>query len=127
MLFIHSMFPLVASPQKEALTLKWQPKVDASKHQKAKQPNFPLPQDGQRLVPYQCVVARQEWEAAKDRFVNAFLLQKKAYRRANGGSSAPSFHVDAPGAEPFLKRLVFFRVITLPPTNMAPVGRYLED
>ncbi|CAJ1400852.1 unnamed protein product [Effrenium voratum] len=57
--------------------------------------------DGQRLVPYQCVVARQEWEAAKDRFVNAFLLQKKAYRRANGGSSAPSFHVDVqPRAAP---------------------------
>ncbi|CAJ1346924.1 unnamed protein product [Effrenium voratum] len=50
--------------------------------------------DGQRLVPYQCVVARKEWEAVKDRFVEAFLLQKKAYRRANGGSTAPSFHAD---------------------------------
>jgi len=50
--------------------------------------------DGQRLVPYQCVVDRKEWEAVKDRFVEAFLLQKKAYRRANGGSTAPSFHAD---------------------------------
>eukprot|EP00437_Effrenium_voratum_P015999 CAMPEP_0181458060 /NCGR_PEP_ID=MMETSP1110-20121109/32113_1 /TAXON_ID=174948 /ORGANISM="Symbiodinium sp., Strain CCMP421" /LENGTH=386 /DNA_ID=CAMNT_0023582533 /DNA_START=51 /DNA_END=1211 /DNA_ORIENTATION=+ len=50
--------------------------------------------DGQRLVPYQCVVARQEWEAVQDKFVEAFLLQKKAYRRANGGSTAPSFHAD---------------------------------
>lgn len=51
--------------------------------------------DGQRLVTFQCVVRKDQWEAAKDRFLTAFLIQKKAYRHANGGSSAPSLRADA--------------------------------
>ncbi|CAE7731402.1 MGLL [Symbiodinium sp. CCMP2456] len=45
--------------------------------------------DGQELLPYQCVVQREEWNAARDRFKSVFALQKSAYRRANGGTSVP--------------------------------------
>lgn len=47
--------------------------------------------DGRVLVPYQCVVSRQEWEKLRDVFAPAFDKQKAAYRRANGGASAPSW------------------------------------
>lgn len=47
--------------------------------------------DGRVLVPYQCVVSRQEWEKLRDVFAPAFGKQKAAYRRANGGASAPSW------------------------------------
>ena len=53
--------------------------------------------DGRQLVPYQCVVAREEWNSVRARFCEAFTLQKTAYRRANGGSSAPGMHE---GVEP---------------------------
>lgn len=45
--------------------------------------------DGRELVPYQCVVRRSAWEMVKPRFLDVFPLAKTAYRRANGGSSAP--------------------------------------
>ncbi|CAK9091073.1 unnamed protein product [Durusdinium trenchii] len=45
--------------------------------------------DGRQLVPYQCVLLRQDWEKVKDLVMDAFRLQKAAYRRANGGTSAP--------------------------------------
>ena len=48
--------------------------------------------DGQRLVPYQCVVRTSAWEVAKPRFLEVFPLAKTAYRRCNGGSSAPGVH-----------------------------------
>ncbi|CAE7866003.1 unnamed protein product, partial [Symbiodinium necroappetens] len=51
--------------------------------------------DGQRLVHYQCAVRRDEWERIREEFLEAFLVQKRAYRRANGGSCAPCFAVDA--------------------------------
>ena len=51
--------------------------------------------DGQRLVHYQCAVRRDEWERIREDFLEAFLVQKRAYRRANGGSCAPCFAVDA--------------------------------
>lgn len=47
--------------------------------------------DGKQLVPYQCAMRRESWEAVRDLFTQAFLIQKTAYRRANGGSTAPSF------------------------------------
>ena len=36
----------------------------------------------------------QDWRRVRQRFVECFLLQKTAYRRANGGSTAPSLHED---------------------------------
>ncbi|CAE7386111.1 unnamed protein product [Symbiodinium pilosum] len=45
--------------------------------------------DGQDLLPYQCVMARSDWCRVRDRFQEAFTLQKSAYRRANGGTAAP--------------------------------------
>ncbi|CAK9046959.1 Uncharacterized protein SCF082_LOCUS26365 [Durusdinium trenchii] len=48
--------------------------------------------DGQTLVPYQCVVRRDQWELLRERFLSAYALQKTAYRRANGGSGAPGMH-----------------------------------
>ena len=42
-----------------------------------------------RLVPYQCALKRDDWMHVRSRFVECFLLQKTAYRRANGGSTAP--------------------------------------
>lgn len=51
--------------------------------------------DGQRLVHYQCAVRRDEWERVREEFLEAFLVQKRAYRRANGGSCAPCLAVDA--------------------------------
>ena len=42
------------------------------------------------LVSFQCVVASHDWSLFKDRFYAAFLMQRKAYRRGNGGSNAPS-------------------------------------
>ncbi|CAE7241786.1 unnamed protein product [Symbiodinium sp. CCMP2592] len=45
--------------------------------------------DGQELLPYQCVVQREEWYVARDHFKATFALQKTAYRRANGGTSTP--------------------------------------
>lgn len=50
--------------------------------------------DGRKLVPYQCVARRQDWLRVRQKFVECFLLQKTAYRRANGGSTAPSLHED---------------------------------
>lgn len=47
--------------------------------------------DGRVLVPYQCVVSRQEWEKLRDVFAPVFGKQKAAYRRANGGASAPNW------------------------------------
>ena len=48
--------------------------------------------DGRELVPYHCVVRTRDWEQAKPRFLEVFPLAKTAYRRANGGSSAPGVH-----------------------------------
>ena len=50
--------------------------------------------DGQKLVPYQCVVRRADWEQMRSRFLVAYPLQKTAYRRANGGSGSPGVHED---------------------------------
>ena len=50
--------------------------------------------DGQILVPYQCVVRRADWEQMRTSFLEAYPLQKTAYRRANGGSGAPGVHDD---------------------------------
>lgn len=52
--------------------------------------------DGRRLVPYQCAVLRREWEAKKERLLQAFGAQKGAYRRLHGGSSAPNLLEMAP-------------------------------
>lgn len=48
--------------------------------------------DGQKLVPYMCVLRREQWEQARERFWEAYPLQKTAYRHANGGSGAPGMH-----------------------------------
>mmetsp|Transcript_33312 Transcript_33312/g.68688 ORF Transcript_33312/g.68688 Transcript_33312/m.68688 type:complete len:425 (+) Transcript_33312:61-1335(+) len=53
--------------------------------------------DGRTLMPYQCAVRREQWISLRTRFIEVFLLQKTAYRRANGGSTAPSMHE---GVEP---------------------------
>jgi len=53
--------------------------------------------DGQQLLPYQCVVASQAWHDVRDLFQRAYLLQKTAYRRANGGAFAPGI---TEGTEP---------------------------
>lgn len=51
--------------------------------------------DGRPLVYYQCAISRREWHQVRDRFQKVFHLQKAAYRRANGGSNAPSLTEDA--------------------------------
>ncbi|CAK9005942.1 Voltage-dependent T-type calcium channel subunit alpha-1H [Durusdinium trenchii] len=51
--------------------------------------------EGRTLVNYQCVVLRKDWETHRAAFVEAFSLQKAAYRRANGGTTAPSLVEDA--------------------------------
>eukprot|EP00435_Cladocopium_sp_Y103_P027844 s2366_g6.t2 len=51
--------------------------------------------DGRKLVPYQCVVVRQQWDELRTSFAEAFRVQKAAYRHANGGSSTPSLTEDA--------------------------------
>ena len=48
--------------------------------------------DGRMLVPYQCVVIREEWMKIRAQFLQAFSLQKTAYRHANGGTTAPNVH-----------------------------------
>ncbi|CAK9049301.1 J domain-containing protein [Durusdinium trenchii] len=53
--------------------------------------------DSRRLVPYQCVVCRSQWEAIRARFLDIFRLAKTAYRRANGGTVAPGMQ---DGVEP---------------------------
>ena len=50
--------------------------------------------DGRKLVPYQCVVVRHEWEELRKSFFEAFRVQKAAYRHANGGTSTPSLLED---------------------------------
>ncbi|CAE7821727.1 unnamed protein product [Symbiodinium sp. CCMP2456] len=50
--------------------------------------------DGRSLVHYQCVVRRDEWERVREHIVEAFLVQKCAYRRANGGANAPCLTED---------------------------------
>mmetsp|Transcript_69125 Transcript_69125/g.84748 ORF Transcript_69125/g.84748 Transcript_69125/m.84748 type:complete len:445 (+) Transcript_69125:36-1370(+) len=44
---------------------------------------------GRKLVPYQVAVLTHEWESSKDEVVAAFHTQQRAYRRMNGGVSAP--------------------------------------
>lgn len=51
--------------------------------------------EGRSLVPYQCVVLRSQWMPLRDSFFEAFNLQKTAYRRANGGTTAPGMIEDA--------------------------------
>mmetsp|Transcript_1802 Transcript_1802/g.4215 ORF Transcript_1802/g.4215 Transcript_1802/m.4215 type:complete len:428 (-) Transcript_1802:418-1701(-) len=51
--------------------------------------------DGRPLVYYQCAISRRDWHQVRDRFQKVFHLQKAAYRRANGGSNAPSLTEDA--------------------------------
>jgi hypothetical protein len=46
--------------------------------------------DGRRLVSYQCVVLREDWLRLREVFWDAFRIQKAAYRRANGGKTAPT-------------------------------------
>ena len=48
--------------------------------------------DGRLLVPYQCVMQREDWVQIKSGFLEAFSLQKTAYRHANGGTTAPNVH-----------------------------------
>eukprot|EP00435_Cladocopium_sp_Y103_P034158 s1161_g8.t1 len=50
--------------------------------------------DGRPLVPYQCAVSRQAWNQIREHFIACFLVGKTAYRRANGGSTAPTLHED---------------------------------
>ncbi|CAE7213289.1 Slc9a8 [Symbiodinium natans] len=50
--------------------------------------------DGQDVLPYQCVVAREHWCRMHERFHPAFALQKAAYRRAKGGKTAPKIVED---------------------------------
>ena len=38
---------------------------------------------------YQCAVRRDEWQKLRREVFSAFGLQKAAYRRANGGTTAP--------------------------------------
>ena len=45
-------------------------------------------------MPYQCVVLRSQWTQIRDSFRQAFHFQKAAYRRANGGTNAPSIVED---------------------------------
>lgn len=45
---------------------------------------------GQTLVPYQCVVVRQQWDEMRGTVLDALRLQKAAYRRLHGGTTAPS-------------------------------------
>jgi len=45
--------------------------------------------DSRKLVPYQCVLRRSDWEALKPSFLEVFRLAKTAYRRANSGTVAP--------------------------------------
>ena len=51
--------------------------------------------DGRKLVRYQCAVVRQQWDELRTPFFEAFQVQKAAYRRANGGTTAPSLVEDA--------------------------------
>lgn len=44
---------------------------------------------GRKLVPYQVAVVTSEWESCKDGVIAAFHKQQRAYRRMNGGVSAP--------------------------------------
>jgi len=48
--------------------------------------------DGQQLVPYQCVISREDWDRTREAFLVVYPLQKTAYRHANGGSGAPGIH-----------------------------------
>ena len=45
--------------------------------------------DGHKLVPYQCVVLRHQWDEVRTSFFEAFKVQKAAYRHANGGTTSP--------------------------------------
>lgn len=50
--------------------------------------------DGRQLVPYQAALLRSNWSQVRLAFIEAFFLQKTAYRRANGGTTAPNVHED---------------------------------
>ncbi|CAE7551561.1 Slc9a8 [Symbiodinium natans] len=45
--------------------------------------------DGQELLYFQCAVRYKDWSRVREHVRNAYLLQKTAYRRANGGAQAP--------------------------------------
>lgn len=49
---------------------------------------------GQRLVPYQCAVLSEEWDAVEARFKDLFAAQCSAYRFLRGGSGAPKLKTD---------------------------------
>lgn len=51
--------------------------------------------DGLDVVSYQCVVRRSDWARLRTRFFDLYRLAKAAYRRANGGTYAPSILEEA--------------------------------
>ncbi|CAK8991855.1 unnamed protein product [Durusdinium trenchii] len=46
--------------------------------------------EGRALVPYQCVVQTQQWQGIRKLLLEALALQRTAYRRLHGGSTAPA-------------------------------------
>lgn len=50
--------------------------------------------DCRTLVPYQCVMRTEQWKEVRESCLQALTLQKTAYRRANGGTTAPSLVED---------------------------------
>ena len=61
--------------------------------------------DGQPLVHYQCVVRSDKWQLVQDQFLAAFQIQRRAYRRMNGGSIAPNVRADVGPRFVFDKKL----------------------
>jgi len=53
--------------------------------------------DGQHLVPYQAAVSQLLWNQLGEAFLELFRRQRTAYRRINGGSSAPTLKVGVEG------------------------------
>mmetsp|Transcript_116497 Transcript_116497/g.276916 ORF Transcript_116497/g.276916 Transcript_116497/m.276916 type:complete len:248 (+) Transcript_116497:507-1250(+) len=48
--------------------------------------------DGRQLAPHQCMVRRDQWCRVRGRFLEAFRVQRSAYRRCHGGSNAPAIY-----------------------------------
>ena len=67
--------------------------------------------DGKELLYFQCAVAREEWCRVQDRLKDAYLLQKTAYRRANGGAQAPGLNE---ASTPRFRRQVCFTSLEEP-------------
>jgi len=80
--------------------------------------------DGQRLVPYQAVMIREDWEASRPHLEHVMQLQATAYRRLKGGTGAPKLRLA--GEAHFTEEFVAYEPICMQPPGLTVKNTFVE-